>query len=332
MTAIALEGLLVRPPTRDDAEKVVDLFNTCSIAETGEPATTTEELLREWTLPELNLATDIFLIMDGDKVVGYQEYWNIRPPWVNIFAFGRVHPDYEKRGIGTAMLHMVENRARQDFDKAPPDARIFLSTGINHVNDRAKALLENEGYSLIRHFWRMKIDMDQPPAAPVWPEGITVRTHIPGQDDRAVHAALDEAFEDHWGHTPFPFEHFETFMLKDPKFDPTLWFLAMDGDQIAGLSLCRWEMPEDPQMAWVDDLGVRRPWRRRGVARALLLHSFNEFYRRGKRRAGLGVDSQSLTGATRLYEGAGMHPDRQWDRFEKTLRDGVELTTRTLEE
>ncbi|MGH2515177.1 MAG: GNAT family N-acetyltransferase, partial [Ktedonobacterales bacterium] len=102
---------------------------------------------------------------------------------------------------------------------------------------------------------------------------------------------------------------------------------AMDGDQIAGFSLCR---PEEG-MGWVDDLGIRRPWRRRGLALALLLASFGEFYRRGERVVGLSVDAQSLTGATRLYEKAGMRPSREWKVFEKELRPGIELSTQSLE-
>jgi ribosomal protein S18 acetylase RimI-like enzyme len=102
----------------------------------------------------------------------------------------------------------------------------------------------------------------------------------------------------------------------------------MDGERIAGFSL-DWQDAEPPR-GWVGTLGVLRAYRRRGLGEALLRHSFAEFWRRGVRRVVLGVDSQSLTGATRLYERVGMRAVRQWDSFEKELRPGVELSTRAL--
>ena len=107
--------------------------------------------------------------------------------------------------------------------------------------------------------------------------------------------------------------------------------MALDGDQYAGISMCWRKTTEDLKMGWVGTLGVGRSWRRSGLGLALLLHSFNEFYARGQERVGLGVDASSLTGATRLYEKAGMRATRQWDRYEKVLRPGVDLRTQTVD-
>jgi len=109
-------------------------------------------------------------------------------------------------------------------------------------------------------------------------------------------------------------------MDTDPNFDPSMAFVAVDGDEIAGTALCNPIWVEDPDAGWIHSLGVRRPWRRRGVALALLHRCFVALYDRGKRRAKLGVDAQSLTGATRLYEKAGMHVERQFGFYEKELR------------
>ena len=83
-------------------------------------------------------------------------------------------------------------------------------------------------------------------------------------------------------------------------------------------------------MGWVGTLGVLRPWRKSGLGLALLRHSFNEFYRRGKHKVGLGVDAENLTGALRLYQNAGMHVHQTFDNYEKELRPGVEISTQTL--
>lgn len=175
------------------------------------------------------------------------------------------------------------------------------------------------------------------PPVPEWPEGIVVRLYN-GTDAEfaAIVRADQEAFADHWGYVEQPFEEtlslWRHFFQDDPDWDPALWFVAMDGDEIAGISLCQSKTNEDADMGWVSTLGVRRSWRRRGVALALLQHSFQELYRRGSKRAALGVDANSLTGALRLYEKAGMSVARQFDRYEKVLRPGRDLRTRSVTE
>ena len=119
-------------------------------------------------------------------------------------------------------------------------------------------------------------------------------------------------------------------MTQFEGFDPTLWFLAMDGDEMAGVSLCVPKLTEDPEMGLVNVLGVRRPWRGRGLGLALLQHSFVELHKRGAKRVSLGVDASSLTGATRLYEKAGMSVTRQFDAYRKVLREGKDITTTSI--
>ena len=116
-------------------------------------------------------------------------------------------------------------------------------------------MLADRGYGPIRYSFRMRIDLDGPPPEPAWPDGIGVRTFRPG-DERAVHAADAEAFEDHWDFTGFPYAEFEHFMLRAPDFDPTLWLIARDGDEVAGVSLCRPHHPGWPDVGWVRSLAV----------------------------------------------------------------------------
>lgn len=332
MVAKTIEGLRTRPARMEDVEAVTALLNACSVVDTGAPDTVAETMRFEWDSPKVNLETDSLLVSnsDGQPVAFASTFEGTQA--VRTFSFGRVHPDFRGRGIGAALLAWIEQRARQSIAKAPADARITLNQGIDQRNVKAAELMKASGYRLVRHFWRMQIDLTMPPPEPVWPEGITPRTMDVGKDGRAVHEAIEAAFSDHWGHMPWPYEEFEYYMLKDPIFDPTLVFLAMDGEQIAGVSFCFSRIDEDADMGWVGDLGVLRPYRKQGLGLALLQHSFGEFYRRGKPRAGLGVDTESLTGATRLYERAGMHAERTWDRYEKELRPGKDYTVQTLPE
>jgi ribosomal protein S18 acetylase RimI-like enzyme len=105
----------------------------------------------------------------------------------------------------------------------------------------------------------------------------------------------------------------------------------MDGDQIAGISLCWPKRGPNEKIGWVGTLGVLRAWRRQGLGLALLKHSFADLQQRGKEKVGLGVDADSLTGATKLYEKAGMHVTRQFDSYEKELRPGIEMVKRSAE-
>jgi mycothiol synthase len=187
----------------------------------------------------------------------------------------------------------------------------------------------------VRHFFNMAIEMDAPPPEPVVPEGIHIRPFVRAQESHALVHAIRDAFRDHWGYVETPFEEdyaeWVSWMDDDPSFNESLWFVAMGGKEIAGFSLSYDIVGEGPDVGVIEQLGVLRPWRRRGLALALLQHSFGELYRRGKSTVTLGVDAQSLTGATRLYEKAGMHVRYQRDRYEKELRPGKDLSTQSVE-
>lgn len=143
------------------------------------------------------------------------------------------------------------------------------------------------------------------------------------EDIQRAYEAIEESMLDHFAHTPRPFEEWRHDMVRE-GFDPALWFFALDGDQVAGVALCRiWN--EETAQGWITQLGVRIPWRKRGLGSALLHHAFSTFFQRGFKRVGLGVDGESLTGAQRLYERAGMHVTMRVGRYEKELRSGREL-------
>jgi ribosomal protein S18 acetylase RimI-like enzyme len=156
---------------------------------------------------------------------------------------------------------------------------------------------------------------DEPPPVPQLPDGLAIE---PFTEELAVdfHAALGEAFADHWDFEPDTFEDWWRRHVTKPDHDPSLWFVVCDeGTVVAGAR----NDPERSGGGWVGALGVRRAWRGRGLAKALLLASFREFHRRGKRRVGLGVDSENPTGATKLYESVGMVVDSEQVVWEKVL-------------
>src|SRR6266508_380248 len=231
------------------------------------------------------------------------------------------------------MLHWAEQRALHELPNVPAGLRFAPRVGTYRESEKPKKLFEDMGYHHIRISYHMLIEMDGPVSEPVWPAGITLRTYNPETDAEAVYRADVESFRDHFGFVEEPFEEglkrFQHFWGQ-AGFDPSLLFLAVDGDEIAGISLCPPHAIDDRGLGWVGTLGVRLPWRKRGIGLALLRHSFNEFYRRGKRKVGLGVDAENLTGTLRLYEGAGMHVHQAFDQYEKELRPGLEISVQSL--
>jgi ribosomal protein S18 acetylase RimI-like enzyme len=143
-----------------------------------------------------------------------------------------------------------------------------------------------------------------------------------------------EAFRDHYGYVERPLEQRLTQLrhaMARPDFDATLWWHAFDGDEMVANCWCSGNHEGDTSVGYVQSLGVRKPWRGRGIARNLLLHAFGEFHRRGKTGAALDADAHSLTGATRLYESVGMTEIHRNAVFVKELRSGEDLATRSLD-
>ena len=329
------KGFTARGAMLDDVEAAVKLFNTWSQTTIYQNEFADSAPLRsEWETPGFNPATDICLIFSSEgMLVGYIEVWTTSKPPVHPWLLGRVHPEFGELGIGTWLLQWAEERACKVLDILPADLRFAPRTGIYNIAQNSKKLFEDRGFARIRSSYEMRIDMEEAPPTPLWADGITLRTANAETDARAIYQVDRDSFRDHFGYIEEPFEEgfkrFSHFLLGEGS-DPSLWFLAMDGDEIAGISLCRPSSYDDPDLGWVNILGVRREWRKRGIGLALLQHSFGEFYRRGKRKVGLGVDAENLTGALKLYEQAGMHIHLAFDLFEKTIRSGREISVESL--
>ncbi|GAC1403459.1 MAG: GNAT family N-acetyltransferase [Ktedonobacteraceae bacterium] len=328
LTAFLPRGFVLRRPTMSDIEGVLQLIQTCEIEREGRPESTLDSMRLWWQSPDFSLATDSWIVLSPEeKAIAFASVEHRQH--ARIFVGGDVHPKYQGRGIGTHLLQLNTERAYQHIAEAPSDARVSMLSWEDEKNIAARHLLEKHDFKQIRSFWRMKIELHEAPPVPKWAYGITVRALA---DDpslfRAVFEADEDAFQDHWGHTPMKFEEWEHWTSKREHYDPSLWFLAMDGNEIAAVSLCE---DEKELGGWVHSLGVRRQWRRKGIGEALLYQSFGEFYKRGIHEVYLGVDAASLTGATRLYERVGMHIHRRSDTYEKEIRAGREISTQSVE-
>lgn len=330
------DGFTVRGGTLADAEAAVEMFNIWMQRLVGQDDLADPSVLREdWGSPKFDLERDTRLVFSpAGQLIGYIEVWTASTPPVHPWIWGRVHPDFGGLGIGTSLMAWAEEHASRVLPELPADLRFAPRTGSLRAAEDSKKLFEDNGYQRIRSSYEMRIEMNEAPPVPTWSEGITLKTGS-HEEIPAIYNAFRESFRDHFGHIEEPFEEglarFSHFMKSDGN-DPSMWFLAMDGGEIAGVSLCRPESYSERDMGWVNILGVRRPWRKRGIGVALLQHSFGEFHRRGTHKAGLGVDAENLTGALRLYEKAGMHVHLVFDTYEKMIRGGREISVESLAE
>jgi mycothiol synthase len=292
MSSSPPEGLSLRRATVDDAPAINELITAADEAVQGWSESSEPEILGWWRL--MDLEHNSWVLEDGGSVVAYAVGF-VHGETLELDGF--VHPDRQRQGLGAWLVAHAEERARE---LALPKLYAWSLAG----DDRAHHLFAQFGMRELRRFYRMMIELDSPPPPATWPDGLQVETFKP-EDAKAFHAALTEAFEDEWNFAALPFEEwYEMRLVKDPDFDPTLWFLVRDGGEIAAVMR---NEPDRSGAGFVGALGVRKQWRRRGLGLALLRHAFAEFHRRGKARVALGVDAENPTGATLLYERAGMH-------------------------
>ena len=299
-----MTGLSIRVPTDGDAAAIAALIKAHAMAVRGEP-NITGQVVREW-LAEASI--DIRIVCDGDDPVCYGDMIVV-PSGTRASLDIREHPAYP--GVAHMLLNAFE-----------ADAVIRGATESRAYSDPAEtayvALLQARGYQAIRSSFEMLVWLADAPTGESVPTGLEIRARAIGQE-RLMYDASTDSFRDHWSFEPRTYDEWARVHIESANADASLQFLAWDGDEIAGVCLCAPHQSGQPGFGWVDVLGVRQPWRRRGLALALLTYSFEEFRTRGFDRVGLSVDGESTTGALELYERAGMHVDQRLDTFERTL-------------
>jgi len=326
------EGFRVRSATMDDLDALSGLFNEYWEAITGVTKFTLEDFQSIFSTPGFDMEASLHVVLSPqDQMIGCVLVTDLSSPPVHPIVYGCVRKGYEGQGIGTYLLNWAEIRARQAIEHCPENARVSMYVQSSQSHEPTIHLFEKLGLSPVRFSWFMMKNLDDEPPKPIWPDGIRVTTFKEFSNLEAILKATDEAFEDHWGHVDRSgdkerIDRFRHSIESNDEFDPSIWYLAVDGDEIAGVALCNSRLGPDRETGVVDVLGVRRPWRRQGLGLALLHHAFGEFLQRGYKQVGLGVDTQNLSGATRLYEKAGMQVAREFAVYEKELRVGEEIS------
>jgi GNAT superfamily N-acetyltransferase len=310
-----MDSFAVVPAVRADAAAVAALVAALesSLYPKASTSFSQDDLEDEWA--SLDLEQNTRVVRDGDRVVGYGAVRDRGELWR---AEGYVHPATHGHGLGKLLAGVFER------DAAAHGAH-RIQNGVYEVDAAACSLLQSLGYRAVRLFREMRIELAAPPPLPTWTDGVRVVGFDPERDALAFHGAQQEAFADHWEHTPRDFESWSRIHLMSERFDPNLWCLVKAGDEVVGGSICT---AETYGGGFVQILFTRRPWRKQGMGARLLADAFCRLWERGERSVGLGVDVGSDTGAFRLYERAGMTPVLGWVMYEKELR--TTGTTRTM--
>jgi mycothiol synthase len=299
----------LRPPRDDEFDAMLALMNAHQLAAFGEADYTADDLRTWLTTPYVEIDRDIRVLERDGRLIGYADVDPTReePPlwWCDV----KLDPDVDAGEVVSELVAWLEERAGEGR------LRVWTSEDDTRIVSAFGAL----GFEPVRHSYRMEIDLADELREPVWPAEVSVRTAT-AEDQRAVYDAVVEVWQDTNDPIDETFEEWAHWHVERDSYDPSLWFLALAGDELAGFSICRTD-PVDPQAGYVALLGVRRAWRRQGLGEALLLRSFEAFRRRGLTRGTLGVDASSVTGATRLYERAGMRVYRDTVFLDRAVRE-----------
>jgi len=324
MHALA-HGYTARPATLDDVEAMADLSNGIGAgvgaADTAAPSAFRTVL----SAPEFDMDSSTRLVHASDgRLVGFADVFDFEEPFTRLWGYALTAIEHRGRGIEEALHAWILERTKPTIAKAPPDARVFFSQTISSKDTQAVDTVRGFGYEETRAYLRMELDLASEIAEPQWPAGFRVKTVQTEQDLDAFLRTKVEAFSDHYGRgdmsTDQQVEFLRHLTLKNPKYDPSLYAYVCDGDNVVGVCNAYPYNGVHTESGYIPTVAVRRPWRRRGLALAMLLHVFGELRRRGKKSVALHVDGESLTGATGLYAKAGM---REVDRnleFQLTLR------------
>jgi len=294
---------VVRPAREEDVEAAAEMLNEHSRRLHGTDDMTAADLLLYWTSPDVELGQDVLLAESPDgRLGGYADLG--------------VHGDavwLDVRGTDPATLPVMLEAIEQRATTKEPDKKLW---GYTSAGDAPLVeLFERTGYRRARHSFHMRIDLDGDQSEPEWPDRVSVRAMREGEE-RRVYEAQMASFADTWMFAPDPYDSWLHWMVEEPSFDRSLWFIAEQEGEVAGIILSR--APEnEPGLGWVRILGVVPEYRQRGLGQALLQHTFAEFASRGFMAVGLGVDAENPTGAVRVYERAGMRVERTNLVFEK---------------
>ncbi len=296
-------------------------------ADQVERVTTVEDIAHSYAhLSNSDPYQDMILAEINSEVIGYSRgWWLEEEAGPHLYTFvGFLTPAWRRKGIGTVMLHWMENRLRLVANGHPLAQAKFFQAFTTQYEVGLATMLMRAGYHPVRYGWEMvRPTMANLPDFPL-PEGLEVRAVLP-EHYRAIWAASNEAFRDHWGFAQPSEEDYQDWLSDRTIFQPQLWQVAWDvaSNQVAGQVRTFIDHAQNEKYSrkrgFTESISVRRPWRRRGLARALIARSLYVQKEQGMTESTLGADSENLSGATRVYEDCGFQVVKRNTIYRKPL-------------
>jgi ribosomal protein S18 acetylase RimI-like enzyme len=323
--ASAIGGLAFRRFRGEaDYADMVEILNACNAADGLDYINTLEEIA--WVFAHLTNCDPerdmVFAEVDGETVAFSRVWWVEEGTGERLYiSLGFVHPDWRRQGLGAAMLGYNESHLREIAGGHPAEIGKRFRVWATSTEAGAQALFAGAGYEPVRHYIMMTRPTSLPlPAAPV-PAGLEVRS-VEQDQVRPIWEAMWEARRDHWGYVEPTQQDYERWM-SGRLFVPELWKVAWAGEEVAGMVLNRLDREQNRKYGrrrgYTQDVFVRRRWRRRGLARSLLMQSIGMFREMGMDETALGVDTENPSGALGLYEGLGYREVGRHTFFEKGM-------------
>ncbi len=289
-----------------------------------EHVNTVEDLRNTYThLFHCNPYEDMIMVEMHDQLIGYNRvFWVQEPDGPYLYAhLGFLLPEWRGKGIGTAMIHAAEARLREIADGHPQDRPHLLRVEVGDHQTALREIMVNHGYTPIRYAYEMTRSLEEPIELTPMPAGLETRPARPEHYD-LIWEAHTEAFRDHWNYIEPGREEYEEWR-NSRTFNPELWQVAWAGDQVAGMILNFIDEEHNRKFnrrrGYTEEICVRRPWRKIGLARALLTRSLQMHKDCGMTEAALGVDAQNPNGALQLYQSVGFQVVSSMEIYEKAL-------------
>jgi ribosomal protein S18 acetylase RimI-like enzyme len=313
-----------------DFPGMLKVIHQCAEADGLERAEQLEDMINNYThLHHSDPYKDMLFAEVEGEVVGYTRcWWEVEGSgrWIG-FEFGGVRPQWRHKGIGSEFLRFTEQRLEQiarelkAHGEFHQDAECLLDMEVQSTEADRIHLLERKGYAPVRYAFSMvRPDLLDIPDLSL-PEGLEVRPVNP-EHYRLIWEASNVAFRDHWGYIPDPWESFEQ-MVNNPDHDPSLWRVAWHVDEVVGMVLSFIDKDENEKFGrkrgYTENICVKRAWRKKGVASALIAMGLKAIKARGMTEAALGVDAENISGALHLYEHMGYKMIKRMTIYRKKL-------------
>lgn len=309
-----------------DYPHMVAVISRCKDVDGIERVDTAEDVARSYAhLSNCDPYRDMIFAQVGDDVIGYGRvtWWqesNGERPYIYL-TFGWLLPEWRRRGIGTAMLRWQEARLREIAAGHDPDVPRYFQQWVADTETATAALVEREGYTPLSYDAHMVCpDLENIPDLPL-PPGVEIRPVEPAHY-RAIWEADVEAFRDHFGFSE-EMANYEEFLDFPGYVDPSLWRVAWAGDEVAGQVRSFINHRENEtygrKRGYTEEISVRRPYRRQGIASALIAESLRALKARGMEEAALSVHTENPTGAFQLYEKMGFRVVKMFTIYRKPM-------------